>query len=42
MVKKYITRATELTALSVYKLIQEKGFKSEDLLDEEESIKEKD
>ncbi|MBI4039164.1 fructose-bisphosphatase class II [Candidatus Daviesbacteria bacterium] len=38
-VKKYITRATELTALSVWRLIQEKGFSSNDLLTEEESLK---
>lgn len=38
-VKKYITRATELTAISVWRLIKEQGFTSEDLLDEEESIK---
>lgn len=36
-VKKYITRATELTALSVSRLIKEKGFTPEDLLTEEES-----
>ena len=41
-VKKYITRATELTALSVWRLIQEKGFTPNDLLTEEESkIREK-
>lgn len=39
MVKKYITRATELTALSVCRLIQEKGFTPEDILEEEENIK---
>lgn len=33
----YIIRATELTALSVWRLIQEKGFSPEDLLTEEES-----
>lgn len=38
-VKKYIIRATELTALSVWRLIQEQGFSSDDLLTEEESIK---
>lgn len=38
-VKKYITRATELTALSVSRLIKEKGFSPNDLLTEEESIK---
>src|SRR3989338_11656254 len=38
-VKKYITRATELTALAVARLIKEKGFTPEDLLDEEESRK---
>ena len=38
-VKKYITRATELTAISVFRLIKEQGFSSEDLLTEEESIK---
>lgn len=36
-VKKYITRATELTAISVARLIKEKGFAATDLLDEEES-----
>lgn len=36
-VKPHITRATELTALSVWRLIQEKGFTPEDLLTEEES-----
>ncbi|MDZ4227730.1 MAG: fructose-bisphosphatase class II [Candidatus Levybacteria bacterium] len=35
----YITRATELTALSVSLLIKEKGFTPQDLLTEEESIK---
>ena len=38
-VKKYITRATELTALSVSRLIKEQGFSKDDLLTEEESIK---
>ncbi|MBI2018146.1 fructose-bisphosphatase class II [Candidatus Daviesbacteria bacterium] len=38
-VKKYITRATELTAISVSKLIYEQGFSKDDLLTEEESIK---
>ncbi|MBI2086241.1 fructose-bisphosphatase class II [Candidatus Daviesbacteria bacterium] len=36
-VKKHITRATELTALSVWRLIAEKGFTPQDLLTEEES-----
>ncbi len=36
-VKNHITRATELTALSVWRLIKEKGFTPEDLLTEEES-----
>lgn len=36
-VKHYIIRATELTALSVWRLIQEKGFTPQDLLTEEES-----
>lgn len=36
-VKDYVIRATELTALSVWRLIQEKGFTSQDLLTEEES-----
>lgn len=36
-VKKYITRATELTAISVARLIKEKGFSKDDLLDEDES-----
>lgn len=41
-VKKYITRATELTAISVSRLIKEKGFTPQDLLTEEESkIREK-
>lgn len=38
-VKKYITRATELTAISVSRLIKEKGFTSQDILEEEESKK---
>lgn len=38
-VKKVIRRATELTALSVWRLIQEQGFSKDDLLTEEESIK---
>ena len=36
-VKKHITRATELTAISVSRLIKEKGFSKDDLLEEEES-----
>lgn len=36
-VKDYIIRATELTAISVARLIKEKGFSPEDLLTEEES-----
>ncbi len=36
-VKKHITRATELTAISVSKLIKERGFTPNDLLEEEES-----
>lgn len=36
-VKKVIRRATELTALSVWRLINEKGFSKKDLLTEEES-----
>lgn len=36
-VKDYIIRATELTALSVSRLIKEKGFTPQDLLTEEES-----
>ncbi len=36
-VKHFITRATELTALSVSRLIKEKGFSKDDLLTEEES-----
>ena len=38
-VKKYITRATELTAISVQRLIKEKGFTPQDILDEQENIK---
>ncbi len=38
-VKKSITRATELTAISVWRLIKEQGFTPDDLLTEEESIK---
>lgn len=38
-VKKHITRATELTAISVSRLIAEQGFTANDLLDEETSIK---
>jgi fructose-1,6-bisphosphatase/sedoheptulose 1,7-bisphosphatase-like protein len=38
-VKDYITRATKLTAISVAKLIAEKGFGPDDLLTEEESKK---
>ncbi len=38
-VKKYITRATQLTAISVSRLIKEQGFTSKDLLEEEESKK---
>jgi len=38
-VQKYITRATELTALSVSKVIKDSGFTPQDLLTEEESIK---
>lgn len=37
VVKYHITRATELTALSVWRLIQEKGFTPQDLLTAEES-----
>ncbi len=37
-VKDHITRATELTALSVSILIKEKGFTPEDLLTEDESL----
>lgn len=36
-VKQYITRATELTAISVSRLIKEKGFSPQDFLTEEES-----
>ncbi len=36
-VKHHITRATELTAISVSKLIKDKGFSSTDLLEEEVS-----
>jgi fructose-1,6-bisphosphatase/sedoheptulose 1,7-bisphosphatase-like protein len=38
-VRDYIVRATDLTALSVRRLIKEKGFTPEDLLTEEESRK---
>ena len=38
-VKKYITRATELTAISVARLIAEQGFSKDDILTEEESLK---
>lgn len=38
-VANYITRATELTALSVSELIREKGFTPQDLLMEEESLR---
>ncbi|MBI3103699.1 fructose-bisphosphatase class II [Candidatus Daviesbacteria bacterium] len=38
-VKKYITRATELTAIAVSRLIKEKGFTPQDIVDEEENIK---
>ncbi len=38
-VKKHLTRATELTAISVSRLIKEQGFSKDDLLTEEESIK---
>src|SRR3990167_7317803 len=38
-VTNYITRATELTALSISMLIKEKGFTPQDLLTEEESVK---
>ncbi len=38
-VKKVITRSTELTAISVSRLIKEKGFTPQDLLEEEESRK---
>lgn len=37
LVKKVIKHATELTALSVWRLINEKGFSNKDLLTEEES-----
>lgn len=41
-VRDYITRATELTAISVARLIKEKGFTPQDLLTEDESkIREK-
>lgn len=36
-VRNYIVRATELTAISVLKLIKDKGYTSNDLLTEEES-----
>ncbi|OGE18772.1 hypothetical protein A3J19_03265 [Candidatus Daviesbacteria bacterium RIFCSPLOWO2_02_FULL_41_8] len=36
-IRHHITRATELTAISVWKLIKEKGFTPEDLLTEDES-----
>lgn len=38
-VKKYITRATELTAISVSRLIKDQGFSKDDLLTEEQSLK---
>jgi len=38
-VRDCIIRATELTALSVFELIQEKGFTSQDLLTKEESLR---
>lgn len=38
-VQNYIIRATELTALSVSKVIKDSGFTPDDLLTEEESIK---
>ncbi|MBI3109501.1 fructose-bisphosphatase class II [Candidatus Daviesbacteria bacterium] len=38
-VKHHITRATELTAISVSRLIKEKGFTLQDVLTEEESLK---
>jgi len=38
-VQKYITRATELTAIMVSKVIKDSGFTPQDLLTEEESIK---
>lgn len=37
-IKHHIVRATELTALSVWRLIKEKGFTPEDVLDEEENF----
>lgn len=37
-VKKYITQATQLTAISVSKLIKEKGFSATDVLDEKENL----
>lgn len=37
-VKKHIIRATELTAISVSRLIKEQRFTPQDLLTEEESI----
>lgn len=38
-VQKYITRATELTAISVAKVIKDSSYTPQDLLTEEESIK---
>lgn len=38
-VKHHIVRATELTALSVWRLINQQGFSKDDLLTEEESLK---
>src|SRR3989338_7433349 len=38
-VRKSITKATELTAISVSRLIKEQGFAPQDLLTEEESLK---
>jgi fructose-1,6-bisphosphatase/sedoheptulose 1,7-bisphosphatase-like protein len=38
-VQKYITRATELTAIMVSKVIKDNGFTPQDLLTEQESIK---
>lgn len=38
-VQKFITRTTELTALSVSKVIKDSGFTPQDLLTQEESIK---
>ena len=38
-VQHYVTRATELTAISVSKVIKDSGFTPQDLLTEEESIK---